>query len=282
MVSGREGEKSMMHVVSLGAGVQSTTMVLMAARGLITPMPDHAIFADTGAEPEEVYRHLDWLWKELPFPVHRVSAGNLTRQIMGAMRGTNRMDARPPFFTKSGGMLRRQCTQDFKILPIERKVRELIGLQPRQHWPKTPRVVQWIGISLDEAIRRRESERAAVVNRWPLLEMKMTRRDCLAWCLEAGYPRPPKSACSFCPFRSDFGWRQLKENSPSAFDEAVMVDRAIRPGMLGPRRPKGEQWFVHSDRVPLEEIDFSQAREPTERAIQFDMFGNECTGMCGV
>ena len=49
------------HVISLGAGVQSTTMALMAAHGLLTPMPIAAIFADTGAEPEPVYDHLDWL-----------------------------------------------------------------------------------------------------------------------------------------------------------------------------------------------------------------------------
>lgn len=35
----------MMHILSLGAGVQSTTMALMAKHGEITPMPDCAIFA---------------------------------------------------------------------------------------------------------------------------------------------------------------------------------------------------------------------------------------------
>ena len=143
----------MLHVISLGAGVQSSTMALMAAHGEITPMPACAIFADTGAEPLAVYRHLDWLEGTLPFPVHRVSAGNLRDEIVGAMSGKNRMDARPPFFTNTGGMLHRQCTQDFKILPIERKVRELIGLQKGQRGPKEPVVEQWIGISSDEAIR---------------------------------------------------------------------------------------------------------------------------------
>ena len=71
----------MLHVISLGAGVQSTTMALMAAHGDITPMPDCAIFADTGAEPLAIYQHLDWLETKLPFPVHRVSAGNLRDEI---------------------------------------------------------------------------------------------------------------------------------------------------------------------------------------------------------
>ena len=50
-----------LRVLSLGAGVQSTTLALMAAHGEIGPMPDCAIFADTGWEPNAVYEHLAWL-----------------------------------------------------------------------------------------------------------------------------------------------------------------------------------------------------------------------------
>ena len=34
-------------IISLGAGVQSSAMALMAAKGEL-PMPDYCIFADTG------------------------------------------------------------------------------------------------------------------------------------------------------------------------------------------------------------------------------------------
>src|SRR5580765_8186785 len=75
---------SSLRVISLGAGVQSTTMALMAAHGEITPMPDCAIFADTQWEPQAVYDHLRWLSSPnvLPFPVHAVTAGNLRQDIM--------------------------------------------------------------------------------------------------------------------------------------------------------------------------------------------------------
>ena len=68
-----------LRCLSLGAGVQSTTMALMAARGELTPMPDIAIFADTGWEPAAVYDHLDWLrsGEVLPFPVEIVKKSNL-------------------------------------------------------------------------------------------------------------------------------------------------------------------------------------------------------------
>jgi hypothetical protein len=268
-----------LRVLSLGAGVQSTTMALMAARGEITPMPDAAIFADTGAEPLAVYRHLDWLEGVLPFPVHRVSAGNLREEIVGAMAGTNRMDARPPFFTLSGGMLNRQCTQDYKILPITRKVRELIGLKKGQRGPKDhPVVEQWIGISCDEAIRMKPSRLSFIRHRWPLIEKEMHRRHCLKWCEERQYPKPAKSACTFCPYTDNARWRDMKANDPASFADAVAIDKVIRAGMPGPKRPKGEAWFVHRDCVPLDEVDLSTA----EDRGQLNLFNNECEGMCGV
>jgi hypothetical protein len=70
------------HILSLGAGVQSSTLALMAACGEVTPMPLAAIFADTQAEPDSVYRWLDWLEKQLPFPVHRVTAGSLEADVL--------------------------------------------------------------------------------------------------------------------------------------------------------------------------------------------------------
>ena len=48
-----------LRALSLGAGVQPTTLDLMAAHGAVGPMPDCAIFADTGWEPRAVYEHLD-------------------------------------------------------------------------------------------------------------------------------------------------------------------------------------------------------------------------------
>lgn len=194
------------------------------------------------------------------------------------MAGNNRMDARPPFFTLNGGMLRRQCTQDFKILPIQRKVRELMGLRPRQRGPKVPAVEQWIGISADEAWRMKPSRLPYVVHRWPLVELGMRREGCIEWCVSHGHPRPPKSACTFCPYHDDAQWRDMKDNDPASFADALLVDETIRPGVPGPKRPKDEAWFLHSDRIPLRDVDLSTA----EDRGQLNLFNNECEGMCGV
>lgn len=214
----------------------------------------------------------------MPFPVHRVTAGSLKAEILGAMAGENRMDARPPFFTFGGGMLRRQCTQDFKVMPIQRKVRELAGIARGSRGPKTVEVEQWIGISSDEAARMKPSRFRWLSHRFPLVDLRMSRADCVDWCQAHGFPTPPKSACTFCPYHDNALWRSMKRDDPTSFADAVAVDVAIRPGMPGPKRPQGEQWFLHSSRRPLVEVDFSTAKDRG----QLNMFNDECEGMCGV
>jgi hypothetical protein len=260
-----------MNIISLGAGVQSTTMALMAAHGEITPMPDCAIFADTGWEPRAVYDHLAWLITQLPYPVFQVSAGNLRADIMSRSNTTGGRFAAVPWFMlmPDGGnaMGRRQCTKEYKLTPIRRKVRELLG-------GKTPKggATIWIGISTDEVMRVKPSRVGYMVNRWPLIELKLNRNDCLRWLERASYPAAPKSSCIGCPFHSNQQWRELR-NSPAEWADAVEVDAAIRaqPGFRG-------QQFMHRSLKPLDQVDLSTA----EDRGQLNLFNNECEGMCGV
>jgi len=269
-----------LRVLSLGAGVQSTTLALMAAHGVVGPMPDCAIFADTGWEPRAVYEHLDWLMSPnvLPFPVHVVSAGNIRSDLVKAANG-GRWASIPAFVrTAHGGkaevgMIRRQCTKEYKIAPIRRKVRELAGLTRRRS-PDHPIVEQWIGISLDEVIRMKPSFESWQVNRWPLVEQRMSRQDCLTWLRRYGYPEPPKSSCIGCPFHSDTMWRAMRDDDAEAWADAIAVDRMIRSGLRGVH---GEV-YLHRQAVPLDQADLSTAADHG----QLDLWGNECEGMCGV
>lgn len=69
-MSGGKDERPI--VLSLGAGVQSSCLALMAANGKLGQMPIAAVFADTGDEPKTVYKWLEYLGTQLPFPVYRV------------------------------------------------------------------------------------------------------------------------------------------------------------------------------------------------------------------
>ncbi len=175
-----------------------------------------------------------------------------------------------PFFTANGGMGRRQCTREFKIGPLEKLQRELLGYMPRQRIPKGSAEV-WIGFSTDEVVRAGAAFTRWAVNRFPLLEQRMSRHDCIRWLERRDYPVPPKSACVFCPFRSNAEWRWLRDNDPDAWEEAKRIDALIRntPSM-------SHAEFLHADRVPLAEVDLST---PEDRGQGWLL---ECEGGCGL
>lgn len=268
------------HIISLGAGVQSSTMALMAAKGELKPMPNAAIFADTKAEPGSVYAWLHWLEKQLPFPVYRVVQGN--GLVADALRVRERKD-KQGFWVPSGiphytvnangskGHGPRQCTHDFKITPIMRQARLLM----KEHGTKS--LVQWIGISCEEAHRMKPSRVKYSTHIWPLVELGMRRKDCLAWMEKHNFPKPPRSACVFCPYHSNSEWRRLKEEEPEEFAKAVQFEKDYQAAKIQTVRRTGFVPFLHPERINLDKIDFRERQDD-----QLSLFGNECEGMCGV
>ena len=264
-----------LRVLSLGAGVQSTTLALMIEKGEI-PMVDCAIFADTMSEPKKVYEHLDWLEKQLSYPIYRVTKGNLREDTIKAVNNNVRV-AMSPFFTrnkKTGkkGMMMRQCTQDYKIQPLIKKVRELLGVGFRQRVPKDKKVTQIFGISYDEMARMRRSPLKYITYEYPLVTKEIRRHHCLQWMEQKGYPKPPRSACTFCPYHSNEEWRFVKENKEE-WDEAVALDKKIRNGFVSVK----DELFLHKSGVPLDEADLDPNKD------QQDLFNDICDeGKCGV
>ncbi len=276
------------HILSLGAGVQSSTLAIMAARGEVPGYPQlsSAIFADTQDEPASVYRWLDWLEAEIqrsphPFPIHRVTAGRLSDKLTKVYTGKTGniiSGGNIPCHVRQGGQIgmmpSRACTYDFKIAPILRKARELGGIKRGQ---KTVGVVQWIGISLDEVHRMKPSRDPWTESKWPLVDLGMRRGDCIAWMERNGYPKPPRSSCVFCPYHSDAEWRRLKTEEPEAFAAAVAFEKQFQAAKQQTTTMRGIP-FLHKSCQPIETVDFSSE----EDRGQLSLFGNECTGMCGV
>lgn len=295
----------MLRILSLGAGVQSTAVLLMSCRGIL-PKLDAAVFADTQWEPKAVYSHLDWLEEEANkcgVPIYRVTRGDLRAEALSALTqrgglGQDRLAAdfkrwaAMPLYTldRAGGkgMVQRQCTKEYKIEVVEKFIRrELLGLRPRQVAPANA-VQHWFGISADEVYRMRDSPNHWQVNHYPLITEVLSpkkdtlfgrgysRQDCLDWMEAEGYPRPPRSACIGCPFHSDEEWARMKETDPESWADAVEFDRAIR-STVSPKnagRLVGMP-FLHASRVPLGMVAF--------KAKDVDGgWGNECQGVCGV
>ena len=265
-----------LRILSLGAGVQSSTLALMMERGEVQK-PDACIFSDTMSEPKAVMDWLEWLKTQLSFPVHIVSKGNLRQETIDAATGIGKYKyVTIPVYTVNAetqkkGLLRRQCTSEYKILPVNKKVRDLLGLKRYQHVKKGTEVEMYMGISYDEVTRMRTNQVKYIKNVYPLVDLKMRRQDCINWMENYGYPKPPRSACTFCPFHSNEEWLHIKQNK-AEWDEVVELDKAIRHGT---KRPEDEI-FLHRSCKPIDEIDFEKKDD------QYNLFENDCQGMCGV
>lgn len=247
-----------MKVISLGLGVQSTAVYMMSSLGRL-PRADHAVFADPAAELPRTYEILEYLkdWAKYNdgIPIHVTREKNLLQDILKGTNSTGQKFASIPAFSESGGMVRRQCTSEYKIQPVMKKIRELHGLKFRQRMPKTE---VWLGISLDEIQRMKVSQLPRVDYYYPLIEERMSRGDCYKFFKEKNFPIPDKSSCVFCPYHSDKNWKDLKENHPEQWDQCIKVDEAIRDSS---KRGLNDKMYLHKSLIPLKDIEFADQQE---------------------
>jgi len=322
-------EPKTITILSLGGGVQSTALALMAEAGMIEK-PVAAIFADTGDEPAALYAHLEWIRSKVSFPIYIVKEGNgLGVDFLDALAGITNRASQPPFYVKAptlspdeialilaepepdrgtammietddflaielteespewmewknrqtramntdqGGMLWRACTRDYKIVPIRRKVREIMIEHGAKH------VRQLIGISTDERQRENASGVKFITNVHPLLEMGWNRFRCEVWLWDTFGIKVPKSACRYCPYRSNAGWRYMKLNDPAEFELTCQFDEAMRESQGKKIRGAGivGQLFVHRSFTPLRTANLEES--PGQMDFGFEQ---ECHGMCG-
>lgn len=259
-------------VISLGAGVQSSTLLLMAAQGEFDTVPPLAVFADTGDEPAEVYVWLDFLREQVGHIIEIVTVerGHLGGEILDFAAGRVPRMSNAPFYTRDPetgerGILGRNCTRDFKITPIHQEL-------ARRGYGLNRPVEQWMGISADEVARMKPSRKRWITHRYPLVDARITRHDCQLWLQRNGYPPAPRSACVYCPFHRDHEWRRMRDEDPESWEQAVAFDATIR------RLPQiNNPVFLHDSLVPLDQVDLSTAEDHGQ--ISFDA---ECEGMCGV
>lgn len=253
--------------------MQSSTLLLMAEQGEIEPF-HCAIFADTGWESQATYDWLSFMQQICKTPIitvrrsvtildHCMEVQFRRRVVMG---GESQCGLSIPAFTLdlqgNKAISKRQCTQDFKIDPIRKETRRLLGLVPRQRAPKGA-VEQCVGISLDEARRMKISRERMTTLSYPLVELGMTRNDCMQWLNRHGYPVPPKSSCIGCPFHSDNEWRDVKKNE-TAWKQARELDNRIRSieGFRG-------NLFLHQKRISLEEVDLSTPEDRGQQSFEW-------------
>ncbi|MEU3963289.1 hypothetical protein AB0F42_26350 [Streptomyces buecherae] len=245
-------------------------MLALSAEGIL-PRVDYAIFADTGWEPAAVYAHLDRLEKEIAapagIPVLRVTSGNIRDDALDP----NRRFASMPLYilNQNGkpGMTRRQCTGEYKIKPIKKKVREILGYPHPQRIPMGVYVDQWVGISTDEFYRAKDADVRYMHNIHPLIDIGWSRQDCVAYLTSIGLADTPKSSCLGCPFHGNAQWRNIRDKSPAEWQDVVEFDAAIRQGNARANANGNRllgQAFLHRSRVPLDQAPIDHIT-PAER-----------------
>jgi hypothetical protein len=317
----------LIRILSLGAGVQSSTIALMSAAGEL-PALDGAIFADTQGEPEEVYRWLDWLEAQLPFPVYRVTAGDLRAHSLVLRRsqksGRVYMKGIIPAFVKnpdgSKGLLGRRCTRDYKIAPIERKLRQLLdgqhrrlgpcrtcGHSRRDHRENRVEKREFCKGTLDGALIETVC-RCASYNPQPIVQqwIGISRDEAdrmkpgrVKWAeyrwplIDAGMSRADCLA-----WMASKGYpappRSACEFCPFHGDAEWLRLRTENPAAFG-RVVRFEQElqaaalsdevmrgvpFLHESLRPISEVPFDELA--IQARAQLNLFSNECEGMCGV
>jgi len=283
-------ENKEFHILNLGAGVQSTALYLLDMDGELFDefgfRFTHAIFADTQEEPNSVYDHLTWLEQQGGIPILKNSVGNLGDDVLKGVNTSGNPFVTIPAFTqdRSGGpvgQVRRQCTFEYKVRVVEKTIRkDILGLQPRQRIPKDVTFTQYMGFSFDEPGRAARAKGRFQQRGWkigfPLFDMQWKRYDCAAYLEKRAPHFVPRSACVFCPYKSDREWLDLKDNDSAGWSRAVEIDEGMRKeGVAKDRRGNDSQLFLHRSCKPLAEADLGANQG------EFD-FMAECEGGCGL
>lgn len=212
----------MNKIVSFGGGINSTAVLC----GLLEhgERPDFILFADTGGEKPETYRHIEqmreWCGK-VSFPTITVVKELLTLEQDCLDRET--------LPGKAFGF--GSCSEHFKI-------------RPQQRWVKASGLtdVKWlVGFHAGETSRRWPGSKEGQTIRHPLIEWNWGQAECVAAIQRAGLSVPVKSACFFCPSMRKSEILRLAEEHPDLLQRAVEMEQIAAPNMTVVKG-LGRQW----------------------------------------
>lgn len=267
------------NIISYGGGTQSTAMVLMALNGYEDMLrPDFGVFADVGGEPQFILDYVDYfidlVKREYDFDIYKVKKGDgLEKHLLTPPKKSRNGHwftlSVPPFYLckedGSVGMLSRQCTNDFKIGPINSFITQKLGRAVPYN--------MWIGISFDERSRMKLSRIKKRTNVYPLVERFIRRADSIKYVKEMGLRSPMRSSCVFCPYHSDEYWQWLKDYHQVEFQRACDFEHKIQNVFKTANKA-----YLHSSCKPLGQVQFVDEN-------QLNMFPHmidECDGECGI
>lgn len=158
--------KKIIKFIAFGAGQCSSVLPF------ILDNFDLIIFADTGQELELTYAWCKVVEKSFPNKFVWLNT-NLDTTIN---------NLHPPL-----------CTKSYKILPIRRYLRSL-GVK---------KAIKYLGMTIDEKHRMKKNSVKWIINKYPLIEMGWSRKDCQRFLLDTFGFIPPRSGCKCCKYRNE-------------------------------------------------------------------------------
>lgn len=221
--------------------MQSTALALMSCENKmnlgkfpLVPVYDLIIFCDLGKEPPWVIQQVEFIrnacrdvgirFEILESPLYEDYLRDFGKRRVVSI----------PFWTigedgKKGKMMR-NCTMDYKIGLIQNYVRwEVLGYQKGQRIrPEDYKAHEMhIGFSAEEKQRCKQNPHKMFVNRFPLVEMGLERKDNYAYIRDVWGLVTKASACTFCPFHRNYFFQYLKDTDPKEYFDLADFDEML-------------------------------------------------------
>lgn len=260
-----------MKILSCGAGMQSSALHLMSCENALAkirgeppvwpqvPIYDISIFCDLGFEPP-------WVKKQVEFLANAGHSCGVPLVILDSPLYTDFMEnfgerrtiSIPWWTIKEDGhksKMPRNCTIDYKVELISKYVRwELLGYKKGQRLREEDKKAHemHMGFSAEESRRCKESPNPMFVNKFPLVEMGLTRADNFAYIKDVWGLETKASACSFCPFHKNYFFKFLRENELEQYAQVVGVDELLRD--KNPKPPMDSDLFISRSRKRLMDL----------------------------
>lgn len=267
-----------MKILSCGAGQQSTALALMSCENAITrenrhplvPVYDAILFCDLGGESEWVYKQVDFIAKSCKranIPFYVLKDRNLKEDYF-----TNYGNARVctiPFWSidENGkkGKMTRHCTIDYKIVQMQNFTRwNLLGYRKGER--TKPEDIQahemHIGFTYEEQQRIFDSKHKLFVNKFPMVEMGITRADNYAYVKEYWGLETRGSACLFCPFHTNYFFEECKCNCKDDYDTILKFDDLLEKGVPDSRiGVPNSKVFISKSRKRIRDLDPEECKD---------------------
>ena len=235
-------------VWSCGGGVQSTAIAILIIQGKL-PKPDYAIMTDVSHEKQEtweyVHGHLRPRLEEIGVRLEIIPTADYIDPSVLEPTGFVRIPAFKRGVEGETIKFQTHCSGLWKASVSRRWLRQK-GVK---------RASNWIGISADEKRRARTSTLRWIELRYPLIDLGITREDCLWLISNAGWVRPPRTSCHLCPLQTDSSWLRTKQHYPDDWALAVAAERKIQE--------QNPDVYLHKSLVPLNDVKF----EPTWKEL---------------